>query len=173
MLSRIWKALDARLEEWLIVACYMYLVLIILVEVARRYAFGDSSEWGEMTARYAFVFLVYVSTAHISKHRNHIRVDLLPSTLSDKGRFWLYLYFDLLNLILVALTVYYSVQVMKLQIENDTLMTGLDLNMAFAQAALPVGFLLLGYRVIQRSLIMIREYRATGVVALDGGAQSV
>ncbi|MGB6007733.1 TRAP transporter small permease [Castellaniella sp.] len=173
MSSRIWKTVDARLEEWLIVACYGYLVLIILVEIARRYIFGNSSEWGEMTARYAFVFLVYVSTAYISKHRNHIRIDLLPVSLSNRGRLWLYLYFDLLNLVLVALTVYYSAEVMRLQVENDTLMTGLDLNMAFAQAALPIGFLLLGYRVIQRSLLMVRQYKETGLVAVDGGAQSV
>lgn len=172
MLKRLWTIIDTKLESWLIVASYAYLVLIILIEVVRRHAFGASSEWGEMTARYSFVFLVYVAAAHICRNRDHIRIDLIPRALSHANRLWLYLYFDALHLLLVALTAYYSVGVMRLQIENDVLMTGLDLNMAFAQVALPIGFLLLGYRVVQRSAAMIRGYRLTGTVEVGGGAQS-
>lgn len=172
MENRLWKLVDEKLEPWLIVASYAYLVLIILIEVIRRHAFGASSEWGEMTARYSFVFLVYVAAAHIGRNRGHIRIDLVPRMLSHAKRLWLYLYFDLLHLLLVALAVYHSIRVMQLQMENDVLMTGLDLNMAFAQAALPIGFLLLGYRVIQRSLAMIREYQRSGAVAIEGGEQS-
>jgi C4-dicarboxylate transporter DctQ subunit len=173
MLYRVCKAIDRNLERWLVIGSYMYLVLIILVEVIRRHMFGASSEWGEMTARYAFVFLVYVATAHVAINRDHIRIDVVPKALSDRGRFFLYVYFDLLHLVLVSLTVFFSIRVMHLQVENGVLMSGLDMNMAFAQVALPIGFTLLGYRVICRMLKMIREYRATGVVALGGEAQSV
>lgn len=173
MLSRIWKKIDSNLEVWLVVGSYMYLVLIILTEVVRRHLFGASSEWGEMTARYAFVFLVYVATAHVAINRDHIRIDMVPKALSDRGRLFLYLYFDMLHLVLVALTVFYSIRVMRLQFENGVLMAGLDLNMAFAQVALPIGFTLLGYRVIRRSLVMVRHYQSTGIVELGGGAQSV
>lgn len=173
MLSRIWKKIDSNLEVWLVVGSYMYLVLIILAEVVRRHLFGASSEWGEMTARYAFVFLVYVATAHVAINRDHIRIDMVLKALSDRGRLFLYLYFDMLHLVLVALTVFYSIRVMRLQFENGVLMAGLDLNMAFAQVALPIGFTLLGYRVIRRSLVMVRQYQSTGIVELGGGAQSV
>lgn len=160
--------IDARLERWLIAAFYGYFCLIILVEVARRYLFGASSQWGEMTARYAFVYLVYVALAEAARNRGHIRIDLVPQLLPAKARFVLYVYFDLLYLLLAALVIYCSLDVVRLSWENNTLMTGFDVNMAFAQAALPLGWSLLGYRVVQRFFRTLAEYRSRGEVPLGG-----
>ena len=93
-----------------------------------------------MTARYAFVFLVYIAVAEVARTRDHIRIDFVPRLLGAKGRLILYAYFDLLYLLLAGLVIYYSLQVIGLSIEYGTPMTGFDVNMAFAQAALPVGW---------------------------------
>jgi C4-dicarboxylate transporter, DctQ subunit len=163
------KAIDERIEKWLIAVTYSYFCLIILFEVLRRYLFGATSAWGEMTARYAFVFLVYVAVAEVARTRDHIRIDLVPRMLGPRGRLWLYLYFDCLYLILAALVVWYSLQVMGLQLETKTLMTGFDVNMAFAYAALPLGWGLLIYRVSQRFVRTLHAYSVRGDVPLGGG----
>lgn len=165
----MWSRIDAKLEKWLICISYAYFCIIILVEVVRRHFFGASSTWGEMTARYAFVFLVYIAAAEVAKSRDHIRIDLVPSLLGPRSRFALYLYFDLLCLLLAALVVFYSLRVLDISLTNKTLMTGLDVNMAFAQAALPLGWTLLAYRVVQRFFRTVRTYRGTGQVPLGGG----
>ena len=165
----LWLRIDQQLERWLMTLFYGYFCLIILVEVVRRYVFGSSSEWGEMTARYAFVYLVYIAAAEVAKTNDHIRIDLVPRLLGPRGRFALYLYFDLIYLGLSALVIYYSLGVVQLSIATDTLMTGFDLNMAFAQAALPIGWALLAYRVIQRFVRDLNSYRQMGEVPLGGG----
>jgi len=165
----LWSRADEKLEYWLITFFYGYFCLIILVEVIRRYVFGSSSEWGEMTARYAFVYLVYIAAAEVAKSNDHIRIDLVPRLLGPRGRLALYIYFDVLYVILAGLVIYYSLDAVQLSITTDTLMTGLDLNMAFAQAALPVGWVLLAYRVIQRFVRTISGYRRCGEVAVGGG----
>lgn len=167
-LKKLWVSLSENIERWIIIGSYIYFCGIILIEVVRRYVFGNSSEWGGMSARYAFILLVYVAMAEVARHRNHIRIDLIPSLLSSRGRLMLYLYFDLLHLILVGLVCYFSIKVMHLQIVNDVLMTSADLNMAYAQAALPLGWGLLGIRVIERSVRMVRQYRRAGTVDLQG-----
>jgi TRAP-type C4-dicarboxylate transport system permease small subunit len=164
-----WARIDARIEPWLMIVFYGYFCLIVLIEIVRRYVFQSSSIWGEETARYAFVYLVYVAVAEVAKTRDHIRIDLVPSRLGPKGRFALYLYFDCLYLLLASLVFYYSLAAMKLSIGNDTWMTGLDLNVAWAQAALPLGAMLLAYRVVQRFVGTVRSYRETGNVPLGGG----
>src|SRR5258705_6325605 len=151
-MRELWSRIDRRLEGSLITFFYGYFCLIILVEVIRRYIFGSSSVWGEMTARYAFVYLVYIAAAEVAKSNDHIRIDLLPRLLGPRGRLMLYAYFDVLCAVLAALVVYYSLGAIQISIATDTLMTGFDLNMAFAQAALPVGGVLLLYRVVQRFL---------------------
>ena len=164
----VWSRIDQQLERWLIAILYGYFCLIILVEVARRYIFGDSSAWGEMTARYAFVYLVYIAAAEVAKSNGHIRVDIVPRMMNARGRLILYLYFDLIYIVFAILVVYYSIGAMKLSISTETLMTGLDLNMAYAQAALPIGWALLAYRVIQRLTRTIKSYRESGEVPLGG-----
>jgi C4-dicarboxylate transporter, DctQ subunit len=164
-----WRKVDDNLEKWLIGISYAYFCLIILVEVVRRHLFSATSVWGEMTARYAFVFLVYIAVAEVARTRDHIRIDIVPRSLGPRGRLYLYLYFDLLYLALAGLVVWYSLQVMKLQIDTRTLMTGFDVNMAFAQAALPLGWGLLIYRVLQRFARTLRSYHRHGEVALGGG----
>ena len=164
-----WSRIDAHLEQWLICICYAYFCLIILLEVVRRYFFGASSPWGEMTARYAFVFLVYFAVAEVARSRDHIRIDIVPRMLGPKGRLALYVYFDGLYLLLAALVIYYSLKVVGLSVTNNTLMTGFDLNMGFAQAALPLGWALLAYRVLQRFFRTLDGYRKRGEVPLGGG----
>ncbi len=165
----LWTKIDAGLERWLISICYAYFCLIILIEVVRRYFFGASSPWGEMTARYAFVFLVYFAVAEVARTRDHIRIDIVPRRLGPKGRFALYIYFDLLYLLLAGLVIFYSLTVVGLSVRNNTLMTGFDLNVAFVQAALPLGWALLAYRVVQRFLRTLESYRKCGEVPLGGG----
>ena len=167
-MRKLWSLIDSGLEAWLIAIFYAYFCLIILVEVIRRYAFSASSQWGEMTARYAFVYLVYIAVAQIARTRDDIRIDVVPRNLGPKGRLLLYSYFDLLYLVLVALVIYYSLQVIGLSIQNRTVMTGMDLNVAFAQAALPIGWTLLAYRVVQRFCRTIASYRRRGEVPLGG-----
>ena len=165
VLLSVWN----NLERWVIVASYGYFCTIILIEVVRRYLFGNSSAWGEMSARYAFVLLVYAAMAEVAKRRDHIRIDLFPRLLGDRGRLALYLYIDLLNLVLVALVFAFSINVMQLQLANDVQMPAADWNMAIAYAALPIGWGLLGVRVVARSVAMVRKYRESGVVGVEGG----
>lgn len=167
-MAGIGSRVDAKLEQWLVCAFYGYFCIIILVEVIRRHVFGGSSAWGEMTARYAFVYLVYIAAAEVAKTRDHIRIDLVPSLLGPKGRFALYLYFDLLYLLLAGLVIFYSFRVLQISAANNTLMTGFDVNVAYAQAALPLGWALLAYRVVQRFFRTVASYRKRREVPLGG-----
>lgn len=168
-MRRVLAIVDERLERWLMSAFYGYFCVIILVEVVRRYVFENSSTWGEMTARYAFVYLVYFAVAEVAKTRDHIRIDVVPRLLRGKARFALYAYVDFLYLVLAVLVLYYSAQVVGLSIRNGTLVTGFsNVNLAYAQAALPLGTALLILRVIQRVRRTWRAYVESGEVPLGG-----
>ena len=167
-MRRLWTRIDERIEPWLITIFYSYFCLVMVVEVVRRHLFGASSQWGEMTARYAFVYLVYIAVAQIARTRDDIRIDAVPRMLGPTGRLVLYIYFDLLYLLLVALVIYYSIGVIGLSIEYGTVMTGFDLNVGFAQAALPFGWTLLAYRVVQRFVRTLDSYRKNREVPLGG-----
>lgn len=164
--AKAWRIFDENVEKWLIVPTYGYFCLIILVEVIRRYVLADTSVWGEMTARYAFVYLVYIAAAEAARTRSHVHIDLVPRLVGSRARFFLYVYFDVLHLVLAILVIRFSLQVMEIQISANILMTGFDVNMAFAQAALPLGWGLLAYRVMQRFVKTLSDFRQGREVAL-------
>ncbi len=143
------RHLDEKAVKWFVIGTYSYFCLIILIEVIRRYVFGASSPWGEMTARYAFVYLTYVAAAEAIRHRRHIRIDIVPALLPPRTSVWLQWYIDALVLVLAAVVIHYSLELIHLQWTVGIVMTAADVNMAFAQAALPLGWALIAIRVVQ------------------------
>lgn len=137
-------------EKFVIPFFYAYFILIIFIEVIRRYVVGSSSPWGEMTARYAFVALVYFAAAVSVTYDEHIRIDFILEKLRPKVKLFLLTYFDLALLALGLLIVFKSAEVTYLAFANGTRMTGADINMGFALAILPVAWVLLSIKVIQK-----------------------
>jgi TRAP-type C4-dicarboxylate transport system permease small subunit len=156
------------LVEWIIVGCYAYFFLIILLEVVMRYFFGYSTTWGEMTARYTHVYFAYLAAAEAFRHDSHIRVDYLPQRLRGRARLILEMYIDALCVLVAAAVCYYSLEVVAMQISAGFKMQGLPLNMAFATGAIPVGWGLMIIRIAQR---LVRRYARGGVNADVGGAE--
>ena len=140
---------DSKIIKWFIIGTYTYFCLIILIEVVRRYVFGASSAWGEMTARYAFVYLTYVAAAEGIRQGRHIRIDLLPNRLPPATKKWLELYIDALTILLAGTVIYYSLELIGILWLAGIVMTAADVNMAFAQAALPLGWILIIIRIVQ------------------------
>ena len=149
MLNLVKRFLDGRWIRLFIVITYSYFCIIIVTEVVRRYVFGDSSAWGEMTARYSFVYMTYMAAAEAIRCKKHIRVDLIDRLASPNAVRLLKLYADAMTAVLAILIIYYSILLMKIQISVGIVMTAADINMAFAQAALPLGWALILIRLAQ------------------------
>ena len=152
MLNASNKFFDGKWVRAFIVLTYSYFCLIILIEVIRRYAFGDSSAWGEMTARYAFVYMTYAAAAEGIRQKKHIRVDLIDKIIKPKSLNLLNIYYDILVTIVAILVIYYSLKLINVQLTFGIVMTAADINMAFAQAALPLGWALMLIRITQNWL---------------------
>ena len=152
MLNASNKFFDGKWVRAFIVLTYSYFCLIILIEVIRRYAFGDSSAWGEMTARYAFVYMTYAAAAEGIRQKRHIRVDLIDKIIKPKSMTLLNIYYDILVTIVAILVIYYSLKLINVQLTFGIVMTAADINMAFAQAALPLGWALMLIRITQNWL---------------------
>ena len=152
MLNASNKFFDGKWVRAFIVLTYSYFCFIILIEVIRRYAFGDSSAWGEMTARYAFVYMTYAAAAEGIRQKKHIRVDLIDKIIKPKSMTLLNIYYDILVTIVAILVIYYSLKLINVQLTFGIVMTAADINMAFAQAALPLGWALILIRITQNWL---------------------
>ena len=62
------------------------------------------------------------------------------------------IYYDILVTIVAILVIYYSLKLIDVQLTFGIVMTAADINMAFAQAALPLGWTLILIRITQNWL---------------------
>ncbi|MEP2532688.1 TRAP transporter small permease [Shimia sp.] len=144
------RFLDGPFVKIVVILAYAYFFLIILSEVFMRYFFAHSTNWGEMTARYAFVYFAYIAAAEAFRYDEHIRIDLLPNRLGQTGRRVLETYSDFLCVLISIAVIYYSIRLMDIQQMANIRMHALPLNMSWAQAALPLGWGLMIIRIMQR-----------------------
>jgi TRAP-type C4-dicarboxylate transport system permease small subunit len=159
-LMRLARWLDENVEYWLSFFFYSFLTLIIVIEVFRRYALNSSTSYGEEYARYAFVWLAYIATARGVRNRSHLSIDMLRERFGRTGRFTLYLFSDFCFLALALVILYTSTQFVVGGIRFDQRFTGSDLPLWLATSAVPVAWLLVCVRVVQRSVALVRAYRS-------------
>ena len=155
---RIIRWLDEYLEYTLSFLFYLYLTLIIFIEVVRRYAFDSSSSWGEETAIYAFIWMTYIAAAKAAKDRSHLSVNILVMRMGRRGKFAADMLSDVCFFVLAAVVFYYSVIPIPSSIAYGQTMLGVDLPIALATVGVPIGWFLVMVRVVQRSVKTIRDY---------------
>lgn len=76
-MKRVLHWLDQNLEAALMIVLLAAATIIVFLQVIMRYAFDSSLSWSEESARYLFIWLIYLGISYCAKHDRHIRVDLL------------------------------------------------------------------------------------------------
>tara|TARA_E500000178_G_C16589139_1_gene559561 strand:- start:46 stop:609 length:564 start_codon:yes stop_codon:yes gene_type:complete len=150
MIRRILNALDENFERWLMFALYTHIVAIVFIEVIRRFIFSYSSIWAEETARYAFIYLVWLGAAAAIKDRSHIRIDIIFNLVPLKLKPYLYIFGEVATLGFALVALYYSAEGVLATIKYETLSSGLRISQAWFTFAVPFGLTVLMFRITQR-----------------------
>ncbi len=151
--------IDANLERWALLVFYVLLVLTMAVEVIRREVFAYSSVWGEEVVRYAFIYLAWIGAAAAVKQRGHIRIDVILHYLGNRGKAAIYILGDLVMAGVAIVALVYSFETVMVSAEFGSVSHGLRVSMVWFLAAVPVGFGLMLFRLVQSFLRDLRDLR--------------
>lgn len=157
MIWSVLKKLDDNIERWALLVFYTLLVVTMAVEVIRREIFSYSSIWGEEIVRYAFIYLVWIGAASAIKERAHIRIDVLFHYVSPRGKALLYLFGDLVMLATCIAALYWSYETVAVSWKFGSVSHGLRLPMVLFLAAVPLGFALMIFRLLQSIFRDVRD----------------
>lgn len=157
---RLVRAIDEKLEYWLCTILYTYIISMIFLEVFTRYMLGFSYQWAVETAIYAFIWMCYIAMARLARTRSHLAFTSFRDAASEPVKLAFFLISDVLLLILSVIIIVNIYVPISDNILFDQRMTGIDLPLWIATAAVPFGWALLVVRVLQRSLQSIREFRS-------------
>jgi TRAP-type C4-dicarboxylate transport system permease small subunit len=64
-------------EDWVALALFWTLALVIFYQFLTRYVLNDSASWTEEIARYFLIGVAFVGAAINTRKNNHIHVDFL------------------------------------------------------------------------------------------------
>jgi len=152
-LKKILHLLDERIELWLLTIFYLYFVIIVIVEVTMRYVFNSSTIIGEETARHAFIWLSWIAASYVVKKRIYIRISLIDEKISTSTKYYFSIFYNILFIIFCVLTFWYVLPIMKAQAQYGTLSRAAQYAMWIPYLAVPVGYAMMLFRVIQNMFL--------------------
>ena len=158
-MPRLLHNLDRHGERWLLLIFYSMIVATVFIEVIRRFVLSYSSIWGEEIARYAFIYLAWIGASAAVRDRAHIRIDLIVHYLKPRGRAVIYLLGDLLTFVLAVLALFWSLQPIFTSLEFGSVTHGLRISQAWFTAAVPLGFAMILFRLIQSAARDLNDLR--------------
>lgn len=154
------RKLDRYGERWLLLVLYCFIVYVIFIEVVRRFVLLYSSVWGEETARFAFIYLVWIGAAVAVRERAHIRIDVIMHYLPPRGVALVYLIGDILTAVLACLAIYWSLDPVLVSIKFGNVTDGLRIVRAWFLIAVPLGFTIVMIRLVQSILRDVKDLMA-------------
>ena len=144
--------LNRNAERWALLVFYTMLVATMAVEVIRREVFAYSSIWGEEVVRYAFIYLAWIGAAAAVRERAHIRIDVLFNFVGPRVKAVLYIFGDLVMLAMALLAVWWSFETVSVSWKFGSVSHGLRVSMVWFLVAVPIGFSLMLFRLVQSLL---------------------
>lgn len=141
--------MDRNGERYLTLPLYTMVVVTIFMEVFRRFFFSYSSIWAEEIARYAFIYITWIGAAAAIKERAHIRIDVILPLLPNRGKAIVFIFGDIITLILACIALYWSMEPVLNSIHFGSVTHGLRISHAWFLAAVPLGFTMITWRLLQ------------------------
>ena len=154
------QVLDRNLERWALLVFYTLLVVTMAIEVLRREAFAYSSIWGEEVVRYSFIYLAWIGAASAVRERAHIRIDVIFNYVPPRLKSALYILGDLVMLAVAVLAVYWAFETVTVSWTFGSVSHGLRISMVWFLMAVPIGFALMIFRLIQSLIRDVSDFRA-------------
>jgi TRAP-type C4-dicarboxylate transport system permease small subunit len=151
------KKIYDRIEENILFIALVFSVFLIFFQVIMRYIFGNSLSWSEELARYLFIWYTWIGTSLAIRERRHIRIEILTDFLSERAKLRLEIVVLLLWAGFAAFLAVKGVEVGKLLLRSGQSSPALEIPMAFAYAAVPVGCTLMVVRLVGQVREVLRK----------------
>ena len=140
-------------------------LVIALIQVFFRYVLNDSLAWPEEMARWAFVWLVFVGAAMVSRRSGHIVIDLVPRALSERV---LAYHAVIVRVVVSAVDAMLLVQGWDLVMRSSYVSPALEWHYTYLYLAIPTGAAL---SLLFSALMPVAGWRSalTGVLSMLAG----
>ena len=123
-------------EDWIGIALFWALSLIVFAQFVTRYVLNDSLSWTEEVARYFLMVLTFVGAVTVTRKRTHIAVEVLEYYLPGLSGQILRFVVDVLTVGFIGLLAWFSFTIVeRMQIQR---MTMIDASMSWVYVPISI-----------------------------------
>ncbi|MDR2112916.1 MAG: TRAP transporter small permease [Candidatus Accumulibacter sp.] len=161
------KKIYFNFETYICVVLIGIMILSLTAQVVVRIVTGGAIAWAEEVSRFSFICAVYLGTAVAAQKLAHVRVTAQFMFMPWKAR----LVFRIIaDTILFAFNVFLAVFCFDLvanSIQYGELSATLGVNIAYVEAAIPVGAVLMNWRMVETYILHWRAGTLRKMVAVE------
>jgi TRAP-type transport system small permease protein len=134
-------------EDWLALALFWTLALVIFYQFFTRYALNDSASWTEEIARYFLIGVAFVGAAMNVRKNNHIHVDFIYRLIPRWAGRPLSIAVDVARIAFFGYCIWLTyLLITKI---GSSRMAIVDLPMGIVYGVVMLGFALMTFRAVQ------------------------
>lgn len=144
-----------------IAALFLFFVAITFAQVVLRYAFANSLPWIDELSRYAFIWLVFLAAALVTRQGAHIAIDLVETLVPPRVKSALQVLADGALIAFAAIVGFGGWRLMQLNWTTVSPASGLPI--AWVQLILPLfGVLTILYAIVHLRTLRDEARRSAG-----------
>ena len=108
-MKKILNWLNDNAEMYICIVLLGLFSVILFIQVIARYVFNNSLSWSEESARYLFIWLVFIGISYGSKQMKHLRIDVFLNIFPKKIRPYILVLSDIIVMLFAAVVFYSAV----------------------------------------------------------------
>ncbi len=159
---RLFTWLEKHLEEVLLALLMTYIAVCMIVQIFMRHVMGASLSWSEESIRFAFIWLVFLGFGLAVKEDRHISITFLKDQVSDKIKFYLSLFSNLIFFVYSCMMLWFGVSVVSAFIKSGQTSPALGVPRYLVFIVAPIGFALLIMRLAQSTIKLFKNAKQIG-----------
>ena len=149
------KSLITRIEEVVSSFCLSAMIVIISVQVFRRYVLQNSLDWSEELARYFFIWAVYIGCSFATKEDRHLEVTILRHVNGGKWAKPITAIAYGLTIIFCGCVAVWGTQMVLFLMGTGQKTQALEISMFWIYIAIPLGMGLMCLRTCERLWLLL------------------
>ncbi len=149
------KTLITRIEEVFSSLCLSAMIVIISVQVFRRYVLQSSLDWSEELARYFFIWAVYIGCSFATKEDRHLEVTILRHIGGGKWAKPITTIAYILTIIFCGCVTVWGTQMVLFLVKTGQKTQALEISMFWVYIAIPLGMGLMCLRTCERLWLLL------------------
>lgn len=150
---------DYRLEDFVTLALFWALILVVFAQFFSRYVMGSSIGWTEEIARYLLIGVGFLGSAMAARNGSHILVEFFYHYMPAWQARLLEHLVAILSLVFYIAMAWVTYQ---LALRTSSLMVSVDLPKSIIYFTVCAAFVLMAMRTVQRVYLKYRD-RANSV----------